>query len=650
MIPRALLFGAPERFQGRISPDGSRISWLAPIGGALNLWTAPASAPDKARALTRIDGSGVLSHQWTADSARILYVADPADEGQARPFVIDVATGAERALLADLPDTADSYIAHVSADRPDEALLAHNGRDRDVFDLYRIDLSTLEIQRAARNPGFFEWVIDNDLEPRFGLTRTEDGGALLHIAEADDWLPVFRLPPEDVLNSRAVGFDATNTTLFYLDSEGRDKAALISVDLPTGEQRVLAQVDEADLKSVVLHPATRRPVAVSWSHKRKAWRGLEPEVERDFAALREQLSGDLTFLAATQDFSTWVLYEDDPLSPGAYWLFDRGARTVSKFFDVRPGLADAELADTEPVVIPARDGLKLVSYLTRPPEAQRTDGWIILLHPGPWARFEYGYSPEAQWLANRGYSVLSLNYRGSTGFGKAFLNAGDGEWTDAVLEDVIDARAWLIDQGLAAEDAVAVSGRGWGGFLALSAMAHAPEAFTCAAAMDGFVDLVAFLSADAPARQFDQSLFRRRIGDLDSPQDYGRMVGRSPSFRAEAFRRPVFIAHAGAGPLAQADAVAAFTEALSSNATPVVEVLAQELSSLTQDPEVAIVAVAALEEFLAGCLGGRYEPAGSEARKTSLVLRKGEAVVPAFAAALAPDAPSSSLGSCESPS
>jgi dipeptidyl aminopeptidase/acylaminoacyl peptidase len=366
LIPRDALFGNPSRAQGRISPDGKYLSWLAPVDGVLNIWVAPASDPSKARAITKEAKRALASYAWAPDSRHVLYIRDENGDENYRVYSVNVETAALKALTEAKPKVR-AQLAGVSRFRPDAVLIGLNDRDPQLFDLYEVNYRTGESKLIEKNPGFGGYTADNLLRPRFA-TKQVPGGAqqVFRRTDSGEWVEAYQVPADDVFNTAPIGFNRANDAIYMLDSRGRDTAALVKMDAATGKTTVLATDDRADVAGLVVDPVTFEPLGYSSNYLKNEWTALDPSFKADLAFLEGKLPGELAFASATDDGSRVVVVASAAEQPATYYLFDRKARTVTKMFDTRPDLADAPLQPMHAVVIPSRDSLNLVSYLTLP--------------------------------------------------------------------------------------------------------------------------------------------------------------------------------------------------------------------------------------------------------------------------------------------
>jgi len=615
LIPRETIFGNPDRAMARISPDGAHVSWLAPKNGVLNVFVAPAGAFDAARAVTDDTYRGIRNYFWAPNSAYIYFVQDQGGDENFHVYASEIASGEVRDLTP-VKDGARATIEGVSLDQPDHIVVGINERDPQIFDLYRVDVTTGERTLLKENPGYAAWLIDNALVPRFGLVPTPAGGA--NVVDFDG--NVFaEIPPEDFLATQAIGFSGDNTAVYMLDSRGRDKAALARVDLASKEATVLATSEQADISGILTDPETNAPIAYSVDYLKSAWYPMTPETEADLAAITTQLSGSLSIASTTRDLSRWIVHEDSTDKPGAYYLYDRASRTVEPMLVTRPDLAQYELAPMHPVVIEARDGLDLVSYVTLPPGSDadgdgRPDAplpMVLAVHGGPWARDNYGYHPWHQWLANRGYAVLSVNYRGSTGFGKAFTRAAIREFAGKMHDDLIDGVNWAVGEGIADPEKVSIVGGSYGGYATLIGVSFTPDTFACGVDIVGPSSLATLIESFPEYwKPFLAGTWYTYVGDPANEEDRADMLARSAISRIDDIEVPLLVGQGQNDPRVTKQESDQLVAAMAEKEQQVTYVNFPDEGHGFARPENRLAFYAVMEGFLAQCLGGRAEKVG----------------------------------------
>lgn len=643
-IARADLFGEPARFDAQLSPRGDRVAFLAPRDGVANLWVLSVGALDEARPLTDDRGRGVRGYAWSPDGATLLYLLDEQGTGATRLYAVDTTGGEPRALT---PAGARAEILGLSPLDPGAVIVTLNARDPAWPDVYRITLADGARTLVQRNPngagvrGFTRFVLDRANNLRLGLKTMPDGGVEVFTRPPDGaWTSLFTIPFDDALISQPLAFEADGRSFLMLDSTGRDRAALVRVDAASGVKVVLGESARADVSDVWLDPLTQAPEAFSANYLRPEWRALDGDAQADVDFLDRQLTGDFRVVSRSADDARWIVVEEGPTVAARSYLYersDRANRRLSLLFRHRPALDQAPLQPMTPVEIEARDGLTLVSYLTLPigadangdarPEAPTP--LVLLPHGGPWARDSYGFNAMHQWLANRGYAVLSVNYRGSAGFGKAFLNAGNREWGGRIQEDLLDAVQWAVENGVAQADRVAVVGSGFGGYTALAGLAFTPEQFQCAAAYGAPANLASMVE-NAPAVARDGWFLR--VGDVRTSDGRQLLRSRSVLQRASSIRRPLLLSMGGRDHGASRAEFDAITQAMRGRRSALTSLVFPNEGAELVRPQNRLAYHAVLEQFLGACLGGRVEPVGSAFEGAEMIAYDGATTVPGLQA------------------
>lgn len=643
LIPRASLFTEPTRYQIRISPDGRNLSFLAPVDGAMQIWIAPAGDISAGRQLTKPKGRVVLYHHWSADGRTIIY--EDAELGSETTHVstIDVQTDRARDLTP-LAGVQAKVLA-TSAARPDEVLIGLNARDPKWHDVFRATLSSGALTLVEENKGFAKFLADNDLNLRFALAPTRDGGMDLYVRAGKAWKKTDAVPPEDALNFKFLGFDKANESYFLIDSRGRNRTALVRV-MPAsgGAGETLGADEESDIAEIQYNPFSSAIEAYETVVDRPIWHVIDKSVAEDLKFLSEAAGPDGTFivLSRSADDKAWVLHIDKPTQAGIYYLYDRAAKKLTPL-PTRPNLARAPLRPMYSARLKARDGLSLLVYYTLPAgqdpqtpgKAAKRAPMVVAVHGGPWARDEFGFNAWHQWLANRGYAVLSVNFRGSTGFGKTFLNAANGEWGGAMQNDITDAVAWAVAQGIADPDKVAILGSGYGGYAVLAGLTFTPKTYACGVAFGGPTNLVNLLEKIPPYWTAMRDIFLKRVGDPSKPDGRARLVAASPASRAGDVAHPLLLAQGANDPVTSEADTREFVRSLRERDAPVTFVRYPDESGGLSRQANMLSFHAVAEAFFGKCLGGRVEPFGSDLTDSSLEIVEGASYVPGLTDAMA---------------
>ena len=610
LIPREVLFGNPERVSPHLSPDGTRLAWIAPRDGVLNVWVAPVGAAgvdwDAAAVVTDDTDRGIRAYAWARDGRHLLYVQDTGGDENWRLYDVDMQTLARRDLTPF--EGVQARIIATRKSHRDEVLVGINKDNPQLHDVYRLDLTTGDLTKLIDNPGYAGWLADEDMVVRGAIAPLPDGGYdMLVRDDADsDWRTLLRIPADDAAVSGPLAFTGDGKSLLAISSVGVNTGRLVRIDLATGEERVLFEDPEADVTGAMLHPDTREPQVAVVVKDRAEYHVLDPAVQADLDAVRALHAGDPSLVGRDEADATWLIAFDNDATPVRYYAYDRASRTASVLFDSRPEMLRYQLAAMEPFAFTARDGLTVHGYVTFPPGGGRSALPAVLdVHGGPTVRDEWGWNPEAQWLANRGYLCIQVNYRGSTGYGKAFVNAGDREWGGKMHDDLIDAVRYVAAQGWADPDRTAIYGGSYGGYAALVGAAFTPDVFRCAVDIVGPSNLKTLLETIpaywAPAR----AELYKRVGNPETDQEF--LWSRSPLSRARDIRIPLLIAQGANDPRVKQAESEQIVAALAEAGIDYEYMLFPDEGHGFAKPENRLKFYAAAERFLAKYLGGRFE-------------------------------------------
>ena len=636
LIPRKTLFGNPERTAVTLSHDGTRVAYLAPVDGVLNVWVAPVDAIGDAKPVTRDRGRGIRHYLWSYHPGYLLYGQDRDGDENWHVHAVEIDTGRTRDLT---PYDGVQAIPHGLSDRlPDEVLIAINRRDPQYHDLYRVHILTGESRIVVENDvGASQILADHDFTPRLAVVIPPDGGAqILSRSGPGEWEPFMTIGPEDDVTTGPLHFDATGRFLYLRDSRGRDTAALVALDTETGAVETLASDAKADAFQTISHPATHSPQAVAVEYQHVTWRVLDDSVAADFERLADGDRGEFRSISRSLDDRTWIVAYDRADGPQAYYLYDRESGSLEYLFCNRPELEKTVLAPMHSAVVRSRDQLDIVAYYSLP-VGSTGDGTdrpteplpaVLWVHGGPWSRDSWGYDPVHQLMTNRGYATISVNYRGSMGFGKSFVNAANGEWAGRMHDDLIDVVEWAVEQGIADRDRIAIMGGSYGGYATLVGLTFTPDVFACGVDLVGPSNLNTLLDSVPPYWKPMLGMLRTRVGDNSTPEGRRFLAERSPLSRADRIVRPLLIGQGANDPrVKQAESdqiVAAMTE----RGIPVTYLLYPDEGHGFARPENNLSFMAVAEAFLARCLGGRHEPIGDDFEGSSIQVKAGAEEVP----------------------
>ena len=609
LVPREVLFGNPDKVQPRISPDGRRLAYIAPHDGVLNVFVGEIGAdPDSFEPVTADTDRGIRAFFWAHDNQHILYTRDKGGDENWRLYDVDVDTKEERDLTP-FDKVQAQIIAH-EQEFPTEVLVGLNLDNPQLHDVYHLDLETGELEKLVENPGVVGWVADTELKVRAAMHPRDDGGmevlARRPTASLDEWEMVVAVDAEDALGTGPIAFTADGTRLYMLSSVQANATRLLRVDLTGQHAEVLAEDPNYDVSGVVLHPDSRELQIVSFTKARAEHHVVDPMIQADIDGIRALGDGDWAIQGRDHADATWLVSLSVDDGPVAYHAWHRDKREATFLFHHQPALSDYQLAQMEPFRFVARDGTEVHGYLTFPPGLDQAGLPMVLnVHGGPWARDVWGFNPEAQWLANRGYLCAQINFRGSTGYGKSFLNKGNREWGAAMHDDLVDAVNWICGRGWADQARVAIYGASYGGYAALLGATFTPDVFCCAVDVVGPSNLNTLIRSIPPYWAPIVSQFHTRVGNPDTEEDF--LWSRSPLSRVESIRIPVLVAQGANDPrvtVAEAEQIVA---AMKERGIDHEYLLFEDEGHGFAKPENRLRFYAAAEKFLAKHLGGRYE-------------------------------------------
>jgi dipeptidyl aminopeptidase/acylaminoacyl peptidase len=643
LIAREKLFGNPTRAAGRLSPDGKWLSWIAPRDGVLNIWVAPASDMAAAKPLTAEKVRPIRGYFWSPDSGQILYVNDHGGDENFQLYAVDVRTGAERSLTPFAKTRAQ--VVAISNHVKDRMLVSINNRDPKWHDVYSLDFATGKLTPVLMNDGgYSNFLADEQLNLRIAARARPDGGSdYFRIAGGKvEAQPFEQVGLDDSQTTAPAGFTADGKTFYWVDSRGRNTAAIFAQDLATGKKTIVGEDPRADVSGGLGDPQTGRIQAYAVNYLKNEWVPVGTAIKADLDFLKAKLPGQFGIASRTDADDKWVVVADPVTAPASTWLYDRKAKTLTRLFVSRPELEGATLAPMRPVEIRTRDGLTMVSYLTLPPgtpvDASGRPAapvpMVLVPHGGPWGRDNYGYNPMAQWLANRGYAVLMPNFRASTGFGKKFISAGDLEWGRRMHDDLLDAVDWAVANGVTKPDTVAIMGGSYGGYATLAALAFTPDRFACGVDIVGPSNLNTLMKTIPPYWEAIRAQFYKRMGDPTTPEGLALLKERSPLFKADQIRRPLLIGQGANDPRVNVNESQQIVDALKAKSIPVTYVVFPDEGHGFARPQNNIAFNAIAENFLAKCLGGRAEPIGGALKPSTAKIAYGAEYAPGLKEAL----------------
>jgi len=624
LIDRQQLFGNPTYFEGRISPDGKWMSYRADVKGVSNVWIGKRGDLGSAKPITFDTHRGIPQYHWSLDSKYVFYIQDNDGDENWHMYRVDIATGETKDMTPYGEMRAQPVMQ--SLQHPGKVLVAMNDRDAKWHDLYMVDIATGQRTLLEQNDGFGQYWADHELNPRLALKSRKTGGYDLYAKSNDQWQPLLFVPAEDELVTAPLQFSANGKGFYMTDSRRSDTSQLSYVDIATGKTTTVIDAGEADIENVVFDPKTHKPIVYSRNLLVPTWSAVKKKYSKLATTLNSGFDGSANVLSQTNDNRFWTIYNDSSNRPADYMVFDAKKQSAEVMFNTNPKLENAPFAKMHGAEIISRDGKSLFSYLTLPVHADPDkDGkpnektpMVMLVHGGPWARDSFRFSPIVQWLANRGYSVLQVNYRSSTGFGKNFINAGNREWAGKMHDDLIDAKRWAVQQGVTNSDTVAIMGGSYGGYATLVGLTITPDEFACGVDIVGPSNLETLLATIPPYWESFKSVFHKAIGDPNTGEGRELLQERSPLTHVNKINKPLLIAQGANDPRVKRSESDQIVNAMKENNIPVTYALYPDEGHGFQKPENNISFTALSEQFLGDCLGGRVEPIGNDFAGSSI--------------------------------
>ncbi|MEG4288535.1 S9 family peptidase [Microcoleus sp. C2C3] len=616
LIEREILFGNSEKTSPRLSPDGKYLAYIAPDeNNVLQVQLRTVGQADD-RQLTADKKQGIWIFFWTYSGEELIYLQDADGDENWHLFSVNIHSNQVR----DLTPFQGVQAEPIAFDRnfPNDILVGMNIRDRSKHDLYRINLKNGAVEFDTDNPGnIVDWTADAQFQVRAATAKTADGGSEVLFRETADksWESLRSWGPDD--QGDAVMFSENGKILYIIGNHDANAKRLIALDLETKQETDLASDPEYDVGNIVVHPTKREIQAVSFYKDKQEWQILDQSIAEDFEDLGKFRPGEFSITSRNLADTTWLVAYMTDDGPVYYYAFDRASKTFTFLFSNQPKLEGLPLSSMEPISYTARDGLTIHGYLTKPVGVSTPVPTVLLVHGGPWARDTWRYDSEVQWLANRGYAVLQINFRGSIGYGKAFFNAGNREWAGKMHDDLLDGVNWLVETGISQPDKIAIMGGSYGGYAALVGLTFSPDVFACAVDIVGPSNLITLLQTIPPYWESRKASLFHRIGNLETEPEFLKSI--SPLFFVDRIQKPLLIGQGANDPRVKESESDQIVNAMNQAGKPVEYVLYTDEGHGFGRPENRLHFYAIAEEFLAKYLGGRFEPAANIANHSGVV-------------------------------
>lgn len=618
IIDRQIFFGNPEISGAQLSPDGQFMSFIKPYQEVRNIWVKGIKEPfEKARPITADTKRPIPGYTWSRDGKFILYVQDKAGDENYQVYAVD--PNAEPAAGEEVPPARNitdvegvrAFIYGIPKSNPDLLYVGINDRDPAWHDLYQVSISTgkrtLLKENTAQITG---WEFDLKDQLRLATRSTEDGGTEILRVDPKGFSSIYKCNNEETCYP--IRFAKDNKQVYIASNKGEvDLTQLLLLNPQTGETTFVESdpENEVDFGGALFSDKTDELLLTSYVGEKQRLYFKDKDLEADYQLLKKKFpEAEINFGSKTEDERYWLINANSDVDPGATYLFDRKNQKTTFQYRPRPKLPVEHLAQMEPVSYYSTDSLKIPAYLTLPKGKEAKNlPVVMIIHGGPWARDNWGYNSYAQFWANRGYAVLQPNFRGSTGYGKAFLNAGNGEWGDKMQDDITAGADWLIEQGIADPERIALFGGSYGGYATLAGLTFTPDKYAAGISIVGPSNIITLLESIPPYWESIRTLFYKRIADPTTPEGEAQLKRQSPLYSAQNVKAPLLIVQGANDPRvkqAESDQMVVIMRELG---LPVEYIVAPDEGHGFARPVNNMAFLAASEKFFAKHLEGRYQ-------------------------------------------
>ncbi len=541
-------FKNPERTSYQISPDGSHYSYLAPYENRRNIFVENIETGETKRITSQTDRD-IAGYFW-ANNEQLIFMRDDGGDEFWYLVATDVSSGEEKVLTK--ADSVRTQIIDDLEDIPNEMIIGLNKRNPQVFDPYRLNLETGEMTMVAENPGNITgWMTDHDGKLRIAFVTDGVNQSIMHRAtEEDDWANVITTNFKQNVSPRFFTFD--NQNIYATSNVGRDKEAAIILDLSNGEEiEVLYENETNDVSGLMYSRKDKKIIGASYYTDKAGRHYFDEASKARYDRLTKELEGyEVAITGYTKAEDKFMVRTYSDRSLGDYYLYDDSTDELKHLANVSPWINEDDMASMKPISYKSRDGLTIHGYLTLPKGMENAKNLpvVVNVHGGPWARDRWGFNPEVQFLANRGYAVLQMNFRGSTSYGREFWEASFDQWGLSMQEDVQDGALWLVEQGIADPARLAIYGGSYGGYATLQGLVKDPDFYACGVDYVGVSNLFTFMNGIPPYWKPYLEMMYEMVGDPTDAEDSTRMASTSPALNADKITAPLFVAQGANDP------------------------------------------------------------------------------------------------------
>lgn len=620
LIDREIFFGNPEIAAGKLSPDGNFISFVKPNKGTLNIWVKKFNEPfDAARPLTAETQRPVTQYFWSRDSKKVLYVKDIGGDENYNLYAVDPNAAMDKESVPENKDLTNLkgvrvMIFGIPRNEPNTVYIGLNDRDPAWHDLYKLNINTGERILIKQNSGeerITGYVFDWDDKLRLATRANQDGSNDILRVDNDKLVSIYTTNIFET--AYPLEFDKDNKKVYLITNKGndRDLMQLVLLDPVTLKEELVDKdpLNKVDIGSAGFSEVTRELTYTTYEDEKTRIVWKDQALKQDYEVIRKQFEGhEIALVNATNDEQKFLVIPYSDTDPGSTYIYDRQTKKLIYQYTPRPNLPIKDLATMQPIQYKSSDGLMIPAYLTIPKGLEPKNlPLVVMPHGGPWGRDSWGYFSYVQFLANRGYAVLLPNFRASTGYGKAFLNAGNKEWGQKMQDDITWGVKYLIEQGIADPEKVGIMGGSYGGYATLAGLAFTPDVYKCGVSIVGPSNLLTLLNSIPPYWESIRTIFYERMGNPDTPEGKAQLERQSPLNSATKIKSPLLVIQGANDPRVNIHESDQIVVALRDRGADVEYLVAPDEGHGFARPVNNMAMLAAAEKFLAKHLGGRYQ-------------------------------------------
>jgi len=646
IIDRELLFDAPEIAGGQLSPDGKFISFIKPYKGTQNIWIKKLNEDfTAAKPITADTVRPIRSYFWTRDGKYILYSQDKGGDENFNIYAVNPleapVAGSDIPVNRDLTNLKGVrvFIYSLPLTDPDAIYIGLNDRDKAWHDLYKMKISTGErtlVRQNSATDRITGWVFDWNDQLRLASRANSDGSNDILRVDDKELVKIYTTSVFEEANP--IAFSKDNKRVYMTTNKGDnlDLSQLILFDPETMKEEIVESdpLKKVDIGNVFISEKTKELISTSYEDERTQIYWKDKSFEEDYNLIKKELPNtDIYYSSSTTDENYWLISASADVDPGSTYLFDRTTKKLTFQYRPRPNIPVKDLAEMKAIRYKSSDGLEIPAYLTLPKGLEAKNLPVIVFpHGGPWGRDGWGYNSYAQFLANRGYAVLSPNFRSSTGYGKKFLNAGNNQWGEKMQDDLTWGVKYLISQGIANPAKIGIMGGSYGGYATLAGVAFTPDVYACGVSIVGPSNLITLLNSIPPYWEAGRKIFHVRMGDPTTPQGKAQLERQSPLNSANKIKAALLVVQGANDPRVNKAESDQIVIALRDRGFPVEYIVAPDEGHGFARPVNNMAMLASSEKFLAKHLGGRYQ----ESMKPEVAKRLGEIAVEVSTVKLVP--------------